>query len=111
MRASARDNRLPNRRPADLARLSRLAIHKRIELKVPLRPLGVDVIDDGRPALSDGVLQDLPDRRVHLVAEGDADELERFVAAIERVMRGNVADRETLRGPASGEFVGFSIVR
>ena len=56
-----------------------------------------------------GFVQNLTDGRVRLVAEGEPDELKRFVAAIDQRMSGLI--RETLvdRRAATGEFTRFAV--
>jgi acylphosphatase len=56
-----------------------------------------------------GYVRNLPDGRVHLVAEGEADELDAFVAAVEEAMAGYIAGRELRRQPSTGEFVRFGV--
>jgi acylphosphatase len=56
-----------------------------------------------------GYVQNLADGRVLVVAEGDAAELDRFVAAIEEAMKGNITGRDVAKKAATGEFKDFSI--
>ena len=56
-----------------------------------------------------GFVQNLPDGRVYLVAEGEADELASLVEGIEQRMANYVNATETERSPPTGEFVGFRI--
>lgn len=51
-----------------------------------------------------GTVQNLPDRRVRLVAEGEPADLDAFLTALQQRMAGHI--RETLldRSPATGEF-------
>jgi acylphosphatase len=56
-----------------------------------------------------GYVQNLADGRVLVVAEGDAAEIDRFVAAIEEAMKGNITGRDATKKPATGEFKDFSI--
>lgn len=56
-----------------------------------------------------GYVQNLPDGRVHLVAEGDPQELDQFVAEIYRYFGGYIDSAETHRRPATGQFHRFSI--
>lgn len=56
-----------------------------------------------------GFVRNLPDGRVHLVAEGDADELDVFLSAIQSEMRPYIAEsRETVQ-PATGGFDAFEV--
>ncbi|MGH7996673.1 MAG: acylphosphatase [Opitutaceae bacterium] len=56
-----------------------------------------------------GFVQNLPDGRVVLESEGGAEDLDAFVAAIERRMQGYIRkiDRQTRERPA--QFQGFTI--
>lgn len=56
-----------------------------------------------------GYVQNLPDGRVRLVAEGEGVELDRFLAALRSVMGGYIDGEEEERGPARGEFRNFDI--
>lgn len=56
-----------------------------------------------------GYVRNLPDGRVELVAEGRRDELDRFVAAIQRTMRENITSVEVRDEPAQGGFESFTI--
>lgn len=56
-----------------------------------------------------GYVKNLPDGRVEVVAEGAADELERFLAGIEQAMGRHIQERQSQTAPATGEFEGFSI--
>ena len=58
-----------------------------------------------------GTVRNLPDGRVELVAEGTEIELDRFEAAIETAMLGQITEMQSSDGPATGEFRGFSIGR
>lgn len=59
-----------------------------------------------------GVVRNLPDGRVELLAEGDRAELEGFLKAIEdSAVGGLIRQAETLWGAAKNEFRGFEIVR
>lgn len=57
-----------------------------------------------------GFVRNLADGRVELVAEGVADELDRFLDAVEDAMRGRISDRQSNDSPASGEFTCFRII-
>ena len=57
----------------------------------------------------DGFVRNLPDGRVHLVAEGDPNEVEHFLNTIGDRMEPNIRDVSNDRHLASGEFAGFSI--
>ena len=56
-----------------------------------------------------GFVQNLPDGRVYLVAEGEAGELASLVGGIERRMADYIDTAQTERPPPTGEFVGFKI--
>jgi acylphosphatase len=56
-----------------------------------------------------GYVKNLPDRRVQLVVEATAAEIEAFLAAIRTEMGHYVADTQELPGPATGRFDGFAI--
>lgn len=56
-----------------------------------------------------GYVKNLPDGRVQLVAEGAADELDRFVLAIEAEMGSYIADRTQSTTGAIDEFNRFEI--
>lgn len=56
-----------------------------------------------------GYVQNLPDGRVRLVAEGEPEEIDRFINAIRSQMSGYVRNVEQFTEPATGEFAGFSI--
>lgn len=56
-----------------------------------------------------GFVENLPDGRVRLVAEGEAAELARFLAAIDDRLGNHVREAAVSLSPASGEFDGFEI--
>ncbi len=56
-----------------------------------------------------GFVRNLPDGRVELVAEGEAAELDAFVAAIRTAKRGFIDDVAVEAGSATGEFSGFAV--
>lgn len=56
-----------------------------------------------------GFVRNLPDGAVEVQAEGAADELPRFVAAIEERFRENITSAETSSMPATGEERSFSV--
>jgi acylphosphatase len=59
-----------------------------------------------------GVVRNLPDGRVELVAEGERDELEAFRAAIpDAGLAGCIRQEEVSWTEARGEFRSFEIVR
>ncbi len=51
------------------------------------------------------------DGSVRMVAEGDAEELERFVAAVQEAMAGYIRETSIERGAATGDLEGFTITR
>lgn len=58
-----------------------------------------------------GFVRNLPDGRVHLVAEGEEAEVDRFLAKTADSMAGNIAHVEVQRQSATGEFAAFEIAR
>jgi acylphosphatase len=56
-----------------------------------------------------GYVQNLPDGRVLVVAEGRAAELDRLLQRIQVEMGRYIRDANTTTGPASGEFQGFDV--
>ena len=56
-----------------------------------------------------GFVRNLPDGRVHLVAEGAASEVQQFLADIAESMAGNITNVETETRPATGKYPAFSI--
>ena len=57
-----------------------------------------------------GFVRNLRDGRVHLVAEGERAEVERFLAAVAQRMVREIRDAEVDWHPASGGFARFEIV-
>ncbi len=58
-----------------------------------------------------GYVQNLSDGRVLLIAEGRAETLDRFLAAIGAEMDRHIRDTETETSAASGEFSRFEVRR
>ena len=58
-----------------------------------------------------GYVQNLPDGRVLVVAEGDAAELDAFLAALQEQMAGYIERSQMAVHPASGQFAGFEVRR
>ena len=56
-----------------------------------------------------GFVRNLPDGRVHLVAEGERSELNRFIDEIKDTLSGNIENVTIESGSATGEFDSFSI--
>jgi acylphosphatase len=56
-----------------------------------------------------GIVRNLPDGNVELMAEGPADELARFIQAIDETLAGNIRERTTTTGSARNEFADFRI--
>ena len=61
-------------------------------------------VDVARDFAVTGWVRNEPDGTVLCVAEGEADELDRFVAAVQRAKRGNIIDTAI-------ELVGFGVTR
>lgn len=51
-----------------------------------------------------GIVQNLDDGRVRLVAEGDAGDLGRMLAEIDRAMEGHITGKHLEQAEATGEF-------
>ena len=58
-----------------------------------------------------GYVRNLSDGRVELVAEGDASELDSFIAAVRGEMRSYIAHQTEADGVAEGSFNGFEVRR
>lgn len=56
-----------------------------------------------------GYVKNLPDGRVELIAEGAADEVERFQQALGREMGRNISDVVATDAGPTGEFSGFGV--
>ncbi len=56
-----------------------------------------------------GYVRNLPDGRVELVAEGEAAEIDRFIAGILAVMGRYVKDTRQIDEPPTGEFARFGV--
>ena len=56
-----------------------------------------------------GYVRNLDDGRVELVAEGEPDEIDRFLQTLSEQMEGFVKNRTDFDSPATQEFSGFSI--
>ena len=56
-----------------------------------------------------GYVKNLPDGRVELVAEGDADELARFTTAVKQAMGTCIRDAQTAESPATSEYASFDV--
>lgn len=58
-----------------------------------------------------GFVRNLADGRVELIAEGEAAEVDRFLAKVADSMAGNISHADVQRQQATGEFAGFEITR
>lgn len=56
-----------------------------------------------------GFVQNLPDGRVYLVAEGVPSELDRFLGAIHAALGDYISDTDQAVGPATGQFDKFDV--
>jgi acylphosphatase len=56
-----------------------------------------------------GFVRNLPDRRVHLVAEGPPEQLNQFLAELADVMADYIRDTQLNSYSATGEFASFQI--
>ena len=57
-----------------------------------------------------GTVRNLPDGRVELVAEGQAEEVKRFTDALGRQMHEFISDRHIHEAPAAGGFERFEMI-
>lgn len=58
-----------------------------------------------------GFVRNERDGSVLCVAEGERDEIQRFIKFVQQAMDGNIADTRIAESPATGEFDGFGIRR
>ena len=56
-----------------------------------------------------GFVRNVPDGSVHLVAEGQAAEVERFLAAVSAELGRYIAGQHATKSSTTGEFTGFTI--
>ncbi len=56
-----------------------------------------------------GWVRNEPDGTVRCVAQGEIDELDAFVEAVQEAMAGNITDTRMSRGDTRGNLVGFGI--
>ena len=56
-----------------------------------------------------GLVRNLRDGRVELVAEGLPEELDRFIQGVEQAMSGNIDNAAVSQTNATREFTGFSV--
>ncbi len=57
-----------------------------------------------------GTVQNLPDRRVKMVLEGESEAIERFIREVCESTHGSVTQVEKRDLPATGEFSSFEII-
>lgn len=56
-----------------------------------------------------GRVRNLPDGRVELLAEGTAEEVNRFLEGVRRAMAGNIRDEQITESPATGQWSDFDV--
>lgn len=69
------------------------------------------VVDSAHPLAVTGLVRNLPDGRVELVAEGDRAEVDQLLAAVRARMKGLIEDEEAAWSAATGEFREFAARR
>jgi len=69
------------------------------------------VLSLARGAEVTGYVQNLPDGRVHLVAEGETRDVDEFLNAVAEHMRGYIRRTTEERGPATGLYRQFALRR
>jgi acylphosphatase len=58
-----------------------------------------------------GYVENLDDGRVHLIVEGESEETQRFLDAVQQALRANIRHMHVNAGAPTGEFDGFDIRR
>ena len=58
-----------------------------------------------------GFVENLDDGRVHLVVEGETEETQRFLDAVQQALRANIRQMHVNAAVPTGEFRGFDIRR
>jgi len=69
------------------------------------------VVDSAKALAVTGYVRNLADGRVELVAEGERDEIERFLAAVRARMADLIAGEDAAWAAATGEFREFGVRR
>jgi acylphosphatase len=69
------------------------------------------VLGRARHAAVSGYVENLPDGRVHMVVEGEAAELDEFLAAVAQRMEGYIRATQQDHRPATGQFQSFELRR
>ena len=105
-------NRCPNRSQTSLAPLNMSLVRVHVHYSGRVQGVGfrytVKSLVPGYDVL--GIIRNLPDGRVELVAEGERAELEAFLQAIrDSGLRRNIRDEEIVLGEGQDNFRGFEI--
>ena len=57
-----------------------------------------------------GWVKNLGDGRVEMIVEGQSSELETYLQSVSEATHGSVADTQTIKSAATGEFTAMSVV-
>lgn len=62
-----------------------------------------------RPLAVNGYVQNLQDGRVRMIVEGEADQPQRLLVAVQTRMGANISHTQVEERPATGEFADFNV--
>lgn len=92
-----------------------MRVHERVEVLYSGHVQGVGfrqrTVETARDFEVVGIVRNLADGRVQLIAEGDGNELRRLLAAVDEAMTGFIRNSQVNWYPATGEYRDFRIRR